>query len=100
LKHSNVVIYKPDVMRVKKHWNTKFSVNCVTCTPSPCVFFQFVFTDQESKESWERTSMKYHILGNFGDHFNLAIWRFRSQSPNYKVANNEIPKPARYMCGA
>ena len=25
---------------------------------------------------------KYRILGNFGNHFNLAIWRVGSQSPN------------------
>jgi len=30
----------------------------------------------------------YCKLENFGDHFNLVIWQFRSQSPNLKFGNN------------
>ena len=30
----------------------------------------------------------YRITGNFGGGFNLAIWRLKSLSPNFKFANN------------
>ena len=39
-----------------------------------------------SASSWDMHTLEvstiYRIPGNFGDRFNLAIWRFGSQSPN------------------
>ena len=87
VEHSNVTINNPDVMRVKKHWSAKFSVNCVTCTPSPCVLLQFAFTGQESKESWERTSMKYHMPGNLAT---VLIWRFSDSEVNHQIKKSPI----------
>ena len=29
----------------------------------------------------------YHIAGNFGEVFNLAIWQIRKRSPNKKLTN-------------
>ena len=67
--------------------STKFSINCVTCTPSPCVLLQFAFTGQESKESWERTSMKYHMPGNLAT---VLIWRFSDSEVNHQIKKSPI----------
>ena len=42
----------------------------------------------------DRTTV-YRITGKFGGGFNLAIWRLKSPSPNFKFVNNTNCHAAR-----